>query len=302
MNLTQLKYFNDVVIAGSVSTGARRSGVSQPAVSAQLKLLENELACKLFFKKNGRLRLTNAGRVLFQRSNDVLGELRNIERDVKAAADPILASGNLNVGCGPLLSRLLMPEIMTDFTRRHPDVNLSLFEEDSAKIPELIEKGDVDLGVGIKPGELNANVSFKKLLDDEFVLIIDDATRLDGDDEPIPLAKIRHLPHVATAPGTVIHNLIKRRLRFDFPHAVLHARNLETVVEFVKAGLGFSLVPRFLTTILSPAGMTLKAIRPSVKLRWGVFTHADAHRDVARQLMTESISRRFAFDPNPIVS
>lgn len=291
MDLTQIKYFYEVVLSGSVSEGARRCGVSQPAVSARLKQLEDEVSCKLFYKKNGRLRLTDAGRTLYRRSNDLLNDFLRLEQEVRAAGDGEKMAGRLNIGCGPLLSRCLMPEIMGTFTRQHPNVDLALFEEDSAKLPEMLENGEIDLGVGIQTGEKEGGISFKKWFNDEFVLISDHGCSTSRG-KPCAIEDIAGRPFVATAPGSVINMLLRKHFKFDFANTILRARNLETVVEFVKSGLGVSLVPAFLIKILSAEGLTVEKIERRVSVKVGLFSAADQYVSVAQRQMANEIERK----------
>lgn len=291
MKLTQLEYFTETVICGSITEAAKKIGVSQPAVSFQLKQLEKEIKAPLLYKRGGRMRLTDPGRLLFLRATEVFAGLEQLNEEIKAVVDENRIAGNLSFGCGPLISRCMMPGIVRQYLKDNPEVNMSIFEEDSSKLPDLINEGKIVAGVGIKPPEKLNGVTFRKLFSDEFGAICS-SRAISLPEKALNAKKLAEESFIGHMPGSVIHEILRKHIDLDAMRTIFHARNTETIVEFVKSGIGCSLVPRYLLRILAPKRISILPLQKRIPVEVGIFTRTGGYLTAAHKLFLKTITEK----------
>ncbi len=291
MTLVQLQYFMEAVVCGSVTGAAKKLGVSQPAVSAQLKLLEKEIKAPLLHKHGGRMRPTEPGRIVFRHATEVFAGFEKFNEEIKSVIDEKRIAGNLSIGCGPLLSRCVMPEVVRQYLEAYPEVNMSIFEEDSTRLPELINEGKVVAGIGIKPPVKIKGVKFRRLFSNEFCVICNplDAGMLGN---PVELEKLKKFPFIGHMPGVIIHEILAKHIDIDALKTIFHARNTETVAEFVKSELGVSLAPGYLLRIMRPQKVVILPLRNKISVEVGIFTRDGGYLTVAHKLFIKTISEK----------
>jgi DNA-binding transcriptional LysR family regulator len=124
MNLRHLLVFHGVARAGSVNAAAKLLHTSQPAVSRELRTLEQRLGVPLFDRLPRGMRLTEAGQVLLSYAERIFGLEQEAERSLRELAD--LEGGELAIGASNTLGTYLLPALVTAFHIRYPKVNLDL--------------------------------------------------------------------------------------------------------------------------------------------------------------------------------
>ncbi|HXQ63665.1 MAG TPA: HTH-type transcriptional regulator CysB [Steroidobacteraceae bacterium] len=154
MKLHQLRYLAAVVHNGlNITTAARKLHTSQPGVSKQLKLLEDELGFPLF-ERDGRnlTRVTAAGQQVVDRALRILEEVQNIRRLSSDLKDD--RSGSLSIGTTHTQARYVLPPIVQRFRSSYPDVDLHLHQGTSEQIAELAKLDRVDFAIATGTQEL----------------------------------------------------------------------------------------------------------------------------------------------------
>jgi LysR family cys regulon transcriptional activator len=154
MKLTQLRYLAAVVQNDlNITTAARKLHTSQPGVSKQLKLLEEELGFPLF-ERDGRslVKLTTGGQAVVDRALRILEEAQNIRRLSQDARSE--DHGSLSIGTTHTQARYVLPEVVQDFRRRYPAVDLHLHQGTSEQIAELTKLDRVDIAIATGGAEL----------------------------------------------------------------------------------------------------------------------------------------------------
>src|SRR5688500_6925781 len=130
LNLNHLMIFHAVAESGSVSLGAERLLVSQPAVSKQLKQLEAALKTSLFDRHPRGVRLTDAGRSLAEYATRIFTLCQQAEEAVNDVS--ALRRGHLRLGASTTIGVYLLPQVLVHFRRRFPGVRLELVLENAA--------------------------------------------------------------------------------------------------------------------------------------------------------------------------
>lgn len=168
MNLRNIKIFLTVAEAKSMSKAARLLYMSQPAVSQSISELEQEYGCKLFIRNHKNLEFTYAGLVFSEYAEKLISLTDDLKSKMLEIADS--KSGHLNIGASTTIGIYIMPEIMAEFKKIYPQINLSLIINNSDVIEQMVL--DYKLDVGFVEGENYApELECKPFLDDSLCLI-----------------------------------------------------------------------------------------------------------------------------------
>jgi len=143
MDLHYLRTFVTIADAGGIARAGGRLRVSQPAASRQILALESELGVKLFDRIGRRLRLTSEGEDLLRQSRRLLVEAELL--DARAQALKGGETGILRVGATPMTIETALSSFLSLYRRRHPGVEVHLVEDGGLRLPDRLERGDVDL-------------------------------------------------------------------------------------------------------------------------------------------------------------
>lgn len=167
MNLNHLSIFQAVALSGSISGGAQRLHISQSAVSKQLGEFEGTLGLTLFDRLPRGVRATEAGRLLLGYANRLFA----IEAEAERALGDLkqLARGRIAIGASRTIGAYLLPPLLAEFRRRHPDVGLSLRVENTQAIEAKLVAGEID--IGFAEGVVGSELDYKLFAQDDLVLI-----------------------------------------------------------------------------------------------------------------------------------
>src|SRR5947209_4110335 len=126
LTLRQLRYLDALARHGHFGRAAEECAVSQPALSMQIRELENELGVDLVERQQGATPLTEIGRDVAQRAANILSAVRDLAESARRSARPL--SGTLHLGVIPTLAPYVLPSVLPELQRRHPELRLELIE------------------------------------------------------------------------------------------------------------------------------------------------------------------------------
>jgi DNA-binding transcriptional LysR family regulator len=144
MDIRQLKYFLAIVEEGSITAASRRLHIAQPPLSQQLKMLEEELGVKLLERGSRKIHLTDAGKILRHRSEQILELVETTTTELKDFNEG--TQGALSIGTVPSSGATLLPERIHDFHKRYPGIDFQIWEGDTYRISELLNNGVIEIG------------------------------------------------------------------------------------------------------------------------------------------------------------
>ncbi|MEO0909167.1 MAG: LysR family transcriptional regulator, partial [Pseudomonadota bacterium] len=145
MKLNQMQAFQEIMLTGSVSEAARNLHRSQPAISASIATLENELEMKLFERRNGRLHPVPEAHYLLQECSELLGRVDTLRQNMKGIK--ALKSGKLEIVTMPGPSVFLLPELIANFAADKPAFESELMSRSSEVVYQLVAAQQFDLGI-----------------------------------------------------------------------------------------------------------------------------------------------------------
>jgi DNA-binding transcriptional LysR family regulator len=247
MNIFQLKCFYKTVKCGGVTIAAEKLLVTQPAVSKQLKLLENEIGKKLWFKRNGVLVLTTTGEKVYQKACEIIPLFDALENHLNVEGN---ISGKICVGCGPLGARFILPQIIKAFIREYKEMNVSIFECESSEVNTLLRTDEIDVSLGFRPMKLDHKIKFEKLFSSRLVGICSKTERVSIKKPEI--ADLLTHPFISYPENSPIKYLIAPYIPSKGVDAVLNSRSSETIIQYVQQGFGVSIVPQLMLSLLNP--------------------------------------------------
>jgi DNA-binding transcriptional LysR family regulator len=263
MNLNHLAVFHAVAQAGSMTRGAERLDISQPAVSKQVQELESALGVHLFDRIGRRIHLSQAGEILADYARRLFALAEEAEEaiaDVRAAR-----RGRLAIGASTTIGSYLLPGLLAEFSRRHPNVELLVEIENTEQVHRRLAGRELDVGLTegfVEHEELEAEV-FRR---DELVVIASPDHHLAGRDR-VPLKAIQKEPFILREPGSGTRAVEERALaHLKLPVRVAMALgSTEAIKRVVAQGVGLAIVSRLAVRAECAAG-TL-AVLPVTELR-----------------------------------
>jgi DNA-binding transcriptional LysR family regulator len=252
MNLNHLAIFHAVAQTGSMTLGAERLDISQPAVSKQIQGLERALGVHLFDRIGRRVRLSQAGAILADYAKLVFALAQQAEETLAEVRG--LARGRLVIGASTTIGSYLLPGVLAEFARRHPRIELLVEVENTEQIHRRLVEHELDLGLTeglVEEEELAAEVFHR----DELVVIAAPGHRLTGT-RRVPLSAVQQEPFILREPGSGTRAVEERALaRLKLPVRVAMALgSTEAIKRLVAEGVGLAIVSRLAVAMECAAG------------------------------------------------
>ncbi len=164
----KLKVFCTVAETRSFSKTSEIIHLTQPAVSLQIQALEEMYETKLFDRSSSKVTLTPAGEVLYKYAKEILTLYSSAEKVIGEMTG--LVKGSITIGAGTTIGNYLLPSIITDFRKTHPKIKVHLFVANMQRVIELLNAGNINLGL-VEGDVKRQKIVVEKLLSDELLLI-----------------------------------------------------------------------------------------------------------------------------------
>ncbi|WP_372737366.1 LysR family transcriptional regulator [Neptunomonas sp.] len=145
MNSKQLRYFHEVARLQSFSKAAETLHIAQPAISMSIQKLERQLDIRLFHRNDRKIRLTDEGQRLFRHAGIILKNMDDAELEMRELKG--LTQGSVRIGIPSMLGSYYFPPILMAFKHLHPELNLEVIEGGTWQLQQMVERGELDLGV-----------------------------------------------------------------------------------------------------------------------------------------------------------
>lgn len=149
MDLKQLAYFTAIVDEGSISAAAKKLHISQPPLSTQMKSLESELGTVLFERGLRSITLTDAGKLMYQRSKTILDMAAVTKMEVDNLGSRM--GGTLRIGMVSSSATKHTTEQLTHFREEYPDVNFQIYEGNTFQLLDMLKTNQTDLALVRSP-------------------------------------------------------------------------------------------------------------------------------------------------------
>ncbi len=210
MELRELRYFLAIAKYESISRAAEALYVTQPNLSRQMKKLEDETGRQLFERGSRKITLTDAGRLLKKRAEEILELYDRAEEEIKAAPEEI--SGEVRIGGGESRAFSLIARAICAVQRQYPLVKFDVFSGDGEAVSERLDKGLIDFGIFIEPTDVTRYDSLRLPLCDRWGVLMRSDSPL-AEKKSITAADLNGLPVIRSRHsmgGGIVSDWFKR--------------------------------------------------------------------------------------------
>lgn len=244
MTLKQLKYLLGVVDNGlNITSAADRLYTSQPGISKQLRQLEREIGVAIFSRKGRSLvALTPPGQTIVQLARKISRDVENIRslgKEITAEQE-----GSLSIATTNTQARYVLPEILTQFHQRYPNVKLELHQGTSEQIAALVAENRVDLAIATESRELFPELNLLPCFDWDRVILTPQDHMLAVDNDSLTLEKLVEHPLVtyvfsSSRESSFLNAFAEQGLE---PKVVFTARDADVIKTYVRMGMGVGVI------------------------------------------------------------
>jgi LysR family hydrogen peroxide-inducible transcriptional activator len=247
MNLTlrQLRYFDALARHGHFGHAADSCAISQPALSMQIREMEETLGTPLFDRGSGGVRLTGFGEEVATRVRDILRSVDELGDLARASRDAL--AGRLRIGVIPTVAPYLLPTIVGNLTRSHEGLDIRIRETLTPRLLQELSDGRLDTAIVALPVSEPAFAEVP-LFSEEFVLV----RPPEDEGKPVPSPDtLRQMRLLLLEEG---HCFREQALSFcnltsATPREILDGSSLTTLVQMVSAGIGVTLIPEMAVSV-----------------------------------------------------
>ena len=296
MELRQLRYFAAVAARSHFTRAAQDLHVAQPALSQQIRRLEEELGLDLFVRSTRRVSLTEAGRLLLPRAQRVLAEVEDARAELEELVG--LVRGRVSVGAIPL-ARLDLPGMLADFRGRHPGVSMYMREETLDAMLAMLRADELDLGFALTNADgVGRDLEAEPLFEEELMLVTSSDHRLAGR-KRVRVEDLEGEPFISFRRPSALH----RAVEGAYAEAGLALEpafetiELETMRALAARGLGVTIMPRGYLEGEGPRVAQI-ALRPTARLPVSLVWRAERRRPPAAQAFLDFARARLASQPS----
>lgn len=240
MDLKQLRTFIMVAESGSLSSASDRLRLAQPALSRQIKLLEDEIGFDLFIRSGRGMQLTEHGGVLLSRVAGLIKQLDDSIQDVRSLlAEP---TGNVVLGCIPTASHVVAGRIAVRVAAELPQVSLRIVEGYAGHLIDWLHRGEVDLAVLYGPSS-DLHLRISDIMFEELVLVSPAGKAPEGDE--VPVAALGDLNLVLPSRPHGLRLLVEAAAAKAATtiNVKFQADSFRVLKDIVAAGLGHTILP-----------------------------------------------------------
>jgi len=239
----RLQVFHTVARLLSFTKAAESLHMTQPAVTFQVRQLEEYFNTRLFDRAHNRISLTEAGKRVYEYAEDIFDLYAKMENAVRDITGDI--SGVLIIGASTTIAEYMLPSLLGDFKKKYPDIIVQLRVANSEGIVSMVENNDIDLGVVESP-VLNKNLVVEECRKDRLVAIVPPQHVL-AENGKVSIQELLEHEYIAREEGSGTREVIHEHLSdAGYKHADLHVAmelgSPEAIKGAVEAGMGVSIV------------------------------------------------------------
>ncbi|GAA1375633.1 MULTISPECIES: LysR family transcriptional regulator [Peribacillus] len=244
MKLENLKMFCLVVDEGSISQAARLSFLSQPAVTRQIHQLENYYNTLLFDREEGRLRVTEAGKLLYPFAKAIVNDFNHSKEVIQQSTGKYNA--NLIVGASLTIGEYLLPSLLGRFKKQQPEIKVTLTIKNTPRVLEDLSNDVIDLAL-VEGLVENTDFIVDKFAEDELILVCP-SDHPWKDRKEIQLEELGNERMIwrESISGTrlIVENMLREHGILEKIESYMEIGSTQAIKSAVEAGLGISILPR----------------------------------------------------------
>ncbi len=236
MTFQQLLYFTTVVRYNSITKAAKHLFVTQPTISLSIKELEDEFGTKLFYRNNNQLELTPEGKYLNSLSVELVSEFNSVETKFNRY---LRKTEILKMGIPPMLGTFMLPPILDEFSKLHPNVQMKLTGVGSASNIKALDNQEIDVAFTVIQQNQNINKNIEYIKIDETSLLFSVSLKNKfASKKQITFEEIKDTPLILMDESALQSEIIQEefRKRNLNPNIQIRTNQLYTIKELLLYG------------------------------------------------------------------
>ncbi|MGK8887172.1 LysR family transcriptional regulator [Burkholderia gladioli] len=265
LNLRELRAFVTVAQAGNFTRAAARLSLSQPALTVQIRRLEETVGARLFDRNSRSVALTQTGRALLPLLQRSLDDMERVLRDARALGDG--SAGTVRLACLPTFAASALPELIRDFRRQVPQARFEIRDGVASSVEALVRGEEVDLGL---TGGAAADPALEVLhAGEDRLVVICPRTHALARRRRVSAAEVAAEPLVLTARGTSVRAVVDAALAGAgcTPELACEPTYMMTAVAMVRGGLGLTILPASAREVLAEPELVARPIDDAAFVR-----------------------------------
>ncbi|MCP3727944.1 LysR family transcriptional regulator [Paraburkholderia sp. CNPSo 3272] len=258
LNLRDIRAFVTVAHAGNFTRAAARLHLSQPALTVQIRRLEETVGARLFDRNSRSVALTQTGRELLPILTRSLSDMEQALRDARALGDG--SSGTVRLACLPTFAASALPELIQAFRKRVPQARFQVRDVVASAVNALVRNEEVDIGL-TGGHSVDATLDILQTGEDRLVIVCPKTHPL-ARKRTVTVDDFASLPLVLTAPGTSVRAVVDAALSNArcTPNIACEPMYMMTAVAMVRGGLGISVLPESAREVHAERGLVMRPI------------------------------------------
>ena len=270
LNMNQLRAFHTAAMLKSITQAAQELMVTPPAISMQIKQLEETLEIRLMFRQGNTIRLTEVGESVFQKAATIFDQIRELENyleDISRAK-----SGELKIGCPQTPAKYIMPRLITQFNETYPGIRISVDQGLTAEMITnlLSHKNELAL-LRHRPEE--KRVKIKVIGSEEVVLVAAAQSRHIATGE-ISITQMSSIPAILPKQGSGMRDVIIEYLNLFkvVPNIVMESGSIALIKEMIRQDTGVSFLEKYAVKEELQSGVfkTIPILEGSPSIQFGI--------------------------------
>ncbi len=294
MELHQLQCFIAVLEEGGFKRATARLGITQPALSYQIKRLEEELGVQVFHRGPAGITPTEAGRALLDHAHQVIAAVREAHQAVRELS--VGVTGELRIGTIKCVGIYFLPQVLWEIRAKYPMVRPKLLYRDSEELLESVLAKRLDVAMVVDPPP-DRRLRQHSVFEETISLVSGPGHPFFGR-PTVEIAELENVHFVSLSPQTSTGALIRSYLDRLGLHIVpaVSTDNVETVKKMVEEGVGVAFLPDMVTggdvgADGQPGRLARSAIEPSLSLPLVLVTWRDAQQSLALDAFIDEVCR-----------
>jgi DNA-binding transcriptional LysR family regulator len=281
-----------IVNNGSFTKAAKNNFVSQPTLSKSVKKLETKLKIELFDRSTRSLILTDAGKLVYSQAN----KIRRATNELNELLDDLMhtPSGEIKIGIPPLIGTLFFPEIAKHFGKQYPQISLQLFEHGSKLVENLVEDGQIDMGIVVLPvnkNKFNTLPFFKN----EFKLFASCKHSL-ANQQIVKVADLKKENFILFNQEFSLHELVIQQCEQAgfYPNIAYESSQWDLITELIDAQVGVTLFPQAIYSKMNQNSIRTVSLESPPLWELGIITKKDRYLSFAMRSLLQFLKEQFS--------
>lgn len=293
MDFGQLRSFVEVARLKNFSRAAGKLGLTQPAISTQIRQLEEEFGVRLFDRIGKKVFLTQPGILLL----DHAGKILNVQREACEALRDLMPNpaGHLTLGATEASCLYLLPMVFAAFKKKHPEVRIAIYRNFTTKIVQKLQEDSVDLGFVSLPVDVREIETIPLFREPVDVAMAPDhplASRAS-----VTIDEITRYPWIFPKASRT-RQMLDELFRSIRPpvHVTMELSGVETIKKFIGIGLGISLLSRSYASPEVKANLLrlIPLAEPKLERQLGLAYRTDRYLSRSTQAFIEIAKKHFS--------